>query len=270
MDTPRAAWIVLTWLGACLACGCQWVPQSRLASCESRFRALASQNRAQLAEIENLNAHNRDVEDQLRMTEEDLAWLEEKAGLDQKRLVNYQREREDLRDRFSGSGGQIPWGVSAQLAALAKRYPSLQFDPETGISKLDIDVLFTSGKANLSPDAKELLRAYAEIFRQPEASELRIMVAGHTDSRLVAKKPTRELYPDNWYLSAGRALAVADFLRESGVPEEQMGVQAFGSQQPIASNSDKEAQRLNRRVEIFVTGPETPIVGWAETIPSVY
>ena len=53
--------------------------------------------------------------------------------------------------------------------------------PQTGISKLDTDVLFDSGDATLKPQAEKLLVEFAEIFQSPEARDLKIMVVGHTD-----------------------------------------------------------------------------------------
>jgi chemotaxis protein MotB len=146
----------------------------------------------------------------------------------------------------------------------------LQYDPQTGISKLDTDVLFDSGDASLKPNADKMLREFADVFQAPEASQLKIMVVGHTDSQGIKGREVRSKYPDNWHLSAGRALSVADRLRKAGIPESRMGVAGFGQHQPLAANDTTESRQRNRRVEIFVVGPETPVVGWTETHGSVY
>jgi chemotaxis protein MotB len=65
-------------------------------------------------------------------------------------------------------------------------------------------------------------------------------------------------------------LAVADFLRDRGMPEERMGIAGFAEHQPIVSNASSREREKNRRVEIFVMGPETPVVGWSETTPGLY
>ena len=253
--------------------GCAFVPKSRYDAAEAMNRSLVGQTRAQLAEIANLQTHSRYIEDQLRLTEQDLARMEQVAGLDRKRLANYERERSSYRQQLTGMRRgpfKVPQGLSARLKGLSGRFPSLQFDPMTGISKLDTDVLFNTGKADLRPETRRMLDDFARLFNSPEAQDLKIMVVGHTDDRRVAKRETRETYPDNWHLSAHRALAVAEYLSQAGVPDERLGVAGFAQHQPIQPNRSAEDRSQNRRVEIFVTGPETPVVGWTESITSVY
>lgn len=233
---------------ALMGFGCQTVPKSQHAALQSQVRTLSEQSRAQLAEIENLKIHSRHVEDQLIQAEEDLA-RSEQSGSGKRQLA----------------ANRMPQGLSGQLAALASRYPCLHYDPQTGISKLDTDLLFDSGDDKLKPGAERILGEFADVFKSPEARELKIMVVGHADTQAIKGRELRERYPSNWHLSAGRALSVADRLRQSGIPESRMGVTGFGQYQPIASNDSSDARSKNRRVEIFVVGPETPVVGWADT-----
>ncbi len=219
---------------------------TQIATLQSQNRMLTEQSRAQLAEIENLKIHTRHVEDQLIQSEQEFARLDQQGG----------------RQRLSGEA--LPPGMSGRLAALAEIYPSLHYDPQTGISKLDTDVLFDSGKAELKPGADRVLSEIAEIFNSPEGRELKLMVVGHADTQGIKGRELRQRYPSNWHLSAGRALSVADWLRQAGIPESRMGVAGFGQYQPIASNDSDETRSRNRRVEIYVLGPETPVVGWAD------
>ena len=76
--------------------GCTLVPTTEFNACQAENRNLSDQNRAQLAEIQNLKVHSRDVEDRVIRSERQLARLEERAGLDQKQLETYQRERDGL------------------------------------------------------------------------------------------------------------------------------------------------------------------------------
>jgi len=270
---PRLVWWGSVFLTCILSCGCAIIPRSELAALRTQNRGLAEQNRAQLAEIENLKIHSRNTEDQLMRTEEDLALLEEQLGLDRKQLANYQQERAALRDQCLGAldgRSPLPSSVQGRLADISERYPALQFDPRTGNAKLDTDILFDTGKAELKPGAEEVLAAVAEVLKAPDGRDLRLLVAGHTDNQKIAKKPCREKYPNNFHLSAARALKVADQLRAFGVHADRMGVAGFGPHQPIAPNGTPSNRQKNRRVEIFVMAPEVPVVGWTESIPSVY
>ncbi len=249
----RRSWIAPCGIGLALIAftGCPMVPKSKFDAAQSQNRTLLEQKKALLAENENLKIHAHTVEDHLIRAEEDLARADQGGG----RVAGH----------YSGMrGGNIPPGISGRLADLARRYPSLQYDPQTGVSKLDTDVLFDSGKTELKPDSQQMLGEFADIFASPEARALKIMVVGHTDSQGIKGREVRERYPSNWHLSAGRALTVADYLRNTGIPEDRMGVAGFGQFQPISPNDTADARQRNRRVEIFLLGPETPVVGWTD------
>jgi chemotaxis protein MotB len=245
------------------AAGCM-VPKNKLTAAESLNQMLAEQNRAQIAQIEGMSTHAHTLEDKLIRAEEQIATIDKQWREDRQRLVAFEEELTD------GRGHKLPPGISTQLANLSRRYPSIQFDTVTGAAKLDSDVLFDSGEAELKEDAQEMLGEFAQILRSPEARDLKLMVVGHTDNLKIARRGIREKFPDNFHLSSARSLAVAHFLTKQGVPEDQVGVSGFGGHQPIASNATAEERHLNRRVEIFVLPPEAPVVGWTETAPSLY
>jgi peptidoglycan-associated lipoprotein len=67
-----------------------------------------------------------------------------------------------------------------------------------------------------------------------------IEIGGHTDS--VASKEY------NLQLSLERANAVFTYLREKGVPAEQMKIKAYFYSQPIGDNATEQGRALNRRV----------------------
>ncbi len=256
-----------------LGSGCMFAPQSQLASVQSQNRILTEQCQTQLAEIENLKTHARDTEDQLILAEEDLALMEDQVGMDRKQLANYQNERAELHEQFKGlASGQVrmPEKVSRQLAALSERHPGLRFDPSSGIGRLQTEILFDSGYAELKPGAEAVLSELIDVLNSPEAADLKVMVVGHTDDRRIAKKPAREKFPTNFHLSTARSLAVADALRKSGLAEQRLGVAGFGPHQPIAPNVTPSDRRKNRRVEIFVLNRDVPVVGWTESIPNLY
>jgi chemotaxis protein MotB len=243
-----------------LLAGCQWVPRSRLMAAESQNRVLLEQRKAQLAEIENLRQHSRTLETQLAEAEEELALLAQRAGTSGRRAVP------PAAARAAGSADGSPGGaaLAGRLAAVAQRWPALQFDPASGGARLHTDVLFETGEARLKPEARETLDQFAALLKSPEGRELRVLLVGHTDDRPVTRPATRQRYPDNWHLSAARALAVADYLQQAGVREEQIGVIGYGRHQPLVANRGPAERQRNRRVELFVFGPETPVVGWSD------
>jgi chemotaxis protein MotB len=252
--------------------GCM-VPAADFNAAQTQNRALTEQNRALLAEAENRNAHTRDLEDRLIRSEKQLASLQDRADLDQKQLDGYQHEREELYAQFkevAHGRGRLPAELNRQLTDLSRRYPNLQFDPETGVSKLDTDILFDSGEAVLKPDATMALDELVGVLKSPAAEATKIMVAGHTDNQPPVGKMTRQQYSNNFHLSAARALAVADHMKRGGLPDRRIGVAGFGADQPIASNATAQDRRKNRRVEIFVLSPDTPVIGWTESTPTVY
>lgn len=265
------SWLTLALCGLLSACGCApFVPRSQMTACQTQCRRLNEQVLSQQGEIAGLNTHRREVEDNLIKSERELAALDKQNQANLARLANYEREREQLYSRLGVRGGELPPGVGAQLAELAKRFPQLHFDPQTGMSKLDTDVLFATAEAELRPEAREMLTQFAGILRSPEAAGLRLMVVGHTDNERIVGPEVRQEFPNNWHLSAGRALKVADFLRASGVPETRMGVAGYGQYQPVVANTSSGSRQENRRVELFLIAPEVPVVGWTETVTSVY
>lgn len=270
MAHRRLSLLVLAAVMLTAATGCCFVPGSRLSKCTQSSRELAEKNKALESELANLDAHNRKTAEQLGRAEEELASLDTQLRATEDRLANYENERSRLYRRFGRASGALPKGVGDQLERLSRKYPSLHYDPTSGISKLDTDVLFNEGDAELAPETRKMLSEFATILRSPEASDLRLMVAGHTDDRRIAGESTRDTYPNNLHLSAGRALAVADFLRASGVDSGRMGFAGFGSHQPIAANSTPGSRQKNRRVEVFLVAPDVPVVGWTETLTTIY
>ncbi len=250
--------------------GCFLVPGSRLSNCHSRCCELTEKTQALESELANLDAHNRKMATELGQTEQELATLDTQLRAAEDRLANYESERSRFYRRFGRGKATLPRGIGDQLAKLAERYPSLHYDPTSGISKLDTDVLFDEAQAELAGDARQMLAEFATILRSPEAQDLRLMIAGHTDDRRISGGDTRDVYPNNWHLSAARALAVADYLRVHGIDSSRMGVAGFASHQPIAANSTPGNRQKNRRVEVFLVAPDVPVVGWTETLSTVY
>ena len=256
-----------------LGTGCAVVPSADWNTLKAENSALQEENRAQVARIRNLEIHSRSTEGQLVQAEEDLATLDEQHELSRKQLSNYRFERNQPNAQFQGALGRR-WPVSPEtsrrLAELSHKYPHLRLDPETGIAKFDTDILFDTGTSDLKPAAERALTQLVAALKTPEARDLKVLVVGHTDDRPVARRPARDKYHNNFHLSADRAVAVCELLDRLGLSKERMGVAGFGAHQPVAPNITPADRRKNRRVELFVLAPDVPVIGWTETIPTVY
>ncbi|CAB3912531.1 OmpA family protein [Achromobacter denitrificans] len=110
-------------------------------------------------------------------------------------------------------------------------------------------MLFALNSDQLQPEGREVLKTLIE----PLAAYLKthdeiLMVSGYTDDQQVREGNRR--FADNWDLSAQRALTVTRALIDEGVPSASVFAAAFGSEQPVAANTDEEGRARNRRVEI--------------------
>ncbi len=106
------------------------------------------------------------------------------------------------------------------------------------------DVLFDSGQYTLKPAARErLARISGIVLAYPD---LRLEIEGHTDSI------GSDEY--NQSLSEKRAATVRDYLVNAGVPINSVIARGLGKNDPIADNSTAAGRKLNRRVEMIVSG----------------
>lgn len=114
---------------------------------------------------------------------------------------------------------------------------------------LENAILFTSGSAKLkSATSAELDHIYSVIRERYSGKQ--IDVVGYTDTDPIRK--TKNLWKDNWDLSAGRALTVLRYLVDRGMPGERIRAVACGETRPVASNATSAGKAKNRRVEIVV------------------
>ena len=114
---------------------------------------------------------------------------------------------------------------------------------EYAVYTIDEEVLFDVNKAAIGEQGKEKLQEVVTSVKQryPDGE---IAVKGYADA--TGDKS------DNKDLSKDRAQAVADFLTQNGIEDDQIDVIARGEKDPVASNDTEEGREQNRRVEIMV------------------
>ena len=129
-----------------------------------------------------------------------------------------------------------------------KKFASIDLVPDTTMRIiLTGDLLFKTGKADLSPTARQALQKVANAIKE---TPYMINVVGHTDD-LPMKSAG---FKTNWELSVARASRVARFLiEETGMNPGQFEVSGYASFRPLKPNTSEENRAINRRVEIIIS-----------------
>jgi len=106
------------------------------------------------------------------------------------------------------------------------------------------DVLFQTGKYELNSDAQLKLAKLSGIIQAHPG--LNLNIEGYTDTTGTANF--------NMTLSQQRADTVRQFLIAQGLSPDSITSKGLGEADPIADNSSPAGRKLNRRVEIIVSG----------------
>jgi chemotaxis protein MotB len=244
------------------------------------FAGCASQ-----AEIDRLNEANRALTDQNTRLQSDLEGARNEiirlgSGSIGKEgaVAELQRQlREALaqRDRaigdlkgFEGRLGNLQFGevdpeMDRALTTLAEQYPELfTYDRASGMIRVNSDLTFDSGQANVKSAAKPALQALARVLTSGPAQAYDVVIEGHTDSQRISSG-TAQRHPTNRHLSAHRAIAVLDEMRGLGVNPQKMMAAGWGEFRPAVPNNPNGNTPANRRVELFLVksrGTFTPTV----------
>lgn len=118
------------------------------------------------------------------------------------------------------------------------------------VVRLSDSLLFPVGSADLSDQAKDLMKQVAGILVQAGKP---VRIEGHTDN-----VPIRSgRYESNWQLSTARATNVLIYLVENyGMPPEKLSAGGYGEYRPIGSNETPDGRAQNRRVEFVILNEE--------------
>ncbi len=138
--------------------------------------------------------------------------------------------------------------VGAATATTSDGEVKVTRDGDTVTYTVLSEVLFGSGRADLTKEGKNALKEAAQMIRASYPGN-EIEVRGHTDNVPIHYSS----YKSNWDLSCARAVSVVRYLVESqGFAADKMLVTGCGDTRPVASNDTAEGRRKNRRAEIVV------------------
>lgn len=108
-------------------------------------------------------------------------------------------------------------------------------------------ILFDLGKSELKDEAKLILNVVANELLKYQDNDIKI--EGHTDNLPIKT----EKYPNNWYLSAARAISVATYFTDvKHFSPTRISTEGYGEHRPKVPNDTLENRSINRRVEIKI------------------
>lgn len=127
---------------------------------------------------------------------------------------------------------------------------TLRLDERGLLVRFMDDVLFDSGKADLTPRARDIINKVAEIIKQNDKN---VRVEGHTDNVPI----NTFKFPSNWELSTTRAVNVVKYLIEqNGIDAYRMSASGYSDQHPVDDNNTAEGRQKNRRVDMVILRDE--------------
>jgi len=235
-------------LVVCGSTACNMVPQQTLRQSQMQSMQWYKQSQA-------LASKNQQMEQSLMAANQRLDNLSAERGQLHQKFINALNQRKNQPSPLSRE-------TTRRFEELARKYPNFEFDPQTGVSKFNDDILFNSGSAEVKHEAHPILHEFAKILNEGDARRFNILVVGHTDDKPIVKQNTKSKHPTNWHLSTDRADSVIVALAREGLKENRMGAAGYGPYQPVTANKDEASRRKNRRVEIFVLAPDAVVAGW--------
>lgn len=181
-----------------------------------------------------------------------LSAQKDQAGAQAQQLQQREKELAQQEAELAARAGELAREREARKNAELTAAAALQSLHEVAMVKeesrgtvitLSGQVLFTTGKSDLLPIARQRLDRVAEALKAHGDDKL-IVVEGHTDSRGSDAA--------NVALSQQRAEAVRQFLVSQGMDASRIRAVGRGEHQPIADNASTEGRANNRRVEIVI------------------
>lgn len=117
-------------------------------------------------------------------------------------------------------------------------------DTPRGLKANISDVLFSTGKYELQPAAREALAKFSGIIIAHPG--LKLEVDGYTDS--VGSDTFNQTLAEN------RANSVKAYLIAQGIDPQSITSVGYGKSNPVASNDTAAGRQQNRRVEVIISG----------------
>lgn len=245
--------VLVVAIGAALAItalGCGGRDQrdiDRIGELEGQLREAETQRQQMEQRIAELEARNAELVSRLQALGQDVEALESERTSLQGSLTETQRALEELRERERQQQARL-----ATFRQMLERFRAMidagrlrvRIFRNRMVVELPDNVLFDSGDAELKAQGQATLAEVAQVLRSIEGRQFQ--VAGHTDNVPIRSRR----FPSNWELSTARAVSVARYLIDQGIPSERISAAGYAETQPVDTNDTDEGRAHNRRIEI--------------------
>ena len=202
--------------------------RSRSRSLEEQLNGLQDQNGQLAARLSALGENVENLEGQNTRLQRALEELQEREQQAQARLETFRSLLAKFRSMIE----------SGRLRVRIVRNRMVVELPE--------GILFDSGQADLKEGGQTTLAEVAQVLKEIENRSFQ--TAGHTDNVPIRTRRFR----NNWDLSTARAVTVARYLIDQGVPANRISAAGYADTEPVASNETDEGRAQNRRIEIVL------------------
>jgi chemotaxis protein MotB len=158
----------------------------------------------------------------------------------------------------NGDLAQLQHELETTLALeIAQENISMRREPDGLVISLREVGFFESGSGQMKQESKPAFDRIADLLRKRNC---RLRIEGHTDNVPIHTAQ----FGSNWELSTARATEIIRVLIvRDGFDPHQLSAAGYGEFHPLASNSTRKGQSMNRRVDIVILGetmPQTPAI----------
>lgn len=223
--------------------------KTNLETLKASYKALEENSSASIAK----NAQkNRELLAKLEAKEQALAAENERLNTLKQELENRSKRVAELENVIAAKDADMHRLKDAISKALTNfEGKGLTVEQRNGKVYISMEnkLLFESGSWYVGTQGKQAVKQLGSVLA--ENPEISVLIEGHTDN--VPYKGNAQL-SGNWDLSAKRATAIVNILRENdAINPENLTAAGRGEYAPIAANDTAEGRAKNRRIEVILT-----------------
>ncbi|MUU78593.1 OmpA/MotB family protein [Winogradskyella endarachnes] len=223
--------------------------KTNLETLKASYKALEENSSASIAKN---SQKNRELLAQLEAKEQALAMENERLNTLKKELESRSQRVAELENVIASKDAAMNNLKDAISKALTNfEGKGLTVEQRNGKVYISMEnkLLFESGSWYVGAQGKQAVKQLGNVLA--ENPEISVLIEGHTDN--VPYKGNEQL-SGNWDLSAKRATAIVNILRENeAINPENLTAAGRGEFAPIASNETTAGKAKNRRIEVILT-----------------